>query len=197
MPRASKASVPTRARNTKSAIEAILDAATELRPTPGYINGTDYADWSVEATPGLLRALADLAQHHEESELAEDLRRFSGPMCLEPLYDDPSKNRSPRSFCAEIVASEGGPARNTALRMQMPWADASTPTGEGCAGSLAYMERIGAPGTWSGASWSSWTARCAVGGPVEFRSTSGLLRRQRGRLRQFLHRRNASQAGWC
>lgn len=107
MPRASKAPAPTRARNTKSAIEAILDAATELRPTPGYINGTDYADWSVEATPGLLRALADLAQHHNEGELAKDLRRFSGPMCLEPLYDDPSKNRSPRSFCAAIVASEG------------------------------------------------------------------------------------------
>lgn len=109
MPRASKAPVPTRARNTKSAIEAILDAATELRPSPGYINGTDYADWSVEATPDLLRALADLAQHHNEGELADDLRRFSGPMCLEPLYDDPSKNRSPRSFCAAIVASEGEP----------------------------------------------------------------------------------------
>ncbi|MFB6635350.1 hypothetical protein ACFCWY_36210 [Streptomyces sp. NPDC056362] len=109
LPRASNAPVPTRTRSAKSAIEAILGAAAELRPTPGYINGTDYDDWFVEATPGLLRALADLAQLHKEGELADDLRRFSGPMCLEPLYDDPSDNSSPRSFCAAVVARKGEP----------------------------------------------------------------------------------------
>ncbi|MDX3435577.1 hypothetical protein [Streptomyces stelliscabiei] len=43
------------------------------------MNGMDYADWFVEATLDLLRALADLAHDHEENELADSLRRFSGP----------------------------------------------------------------------------------------------------------------------
>ncbi|MEU4486632.1 hypothetical protein AB0H94_17395 [Streptomyces purpurascens] len=73
------------------------------------MNGTDYADWFVKATPDLLRALADLAHHHSENELADNLNKFSGPMCLEPLYDDLVANRSPRRFCAAIVGWEGEP----------------------------------------------------------------------------------------
>lgn len=109
MPRTPKKPVLARARSPKSAVEAVLDAAAALGPAPGYVNGTDYAEWSVEATPDLLRALADLAHHHKENELADNLRRFSGPMCLEPLYEDLSENRSPRRFCAEIVEREGEP----------------------------------------------------------------------------------------
>lgn len=109
LPQTSKKPVLARACNPKSAVGAVLDAASALCPTPGYVNGTDYADWFVEATPDLLRALADLAHDHEENELGDNLRRFSGPMCLEPLYDDPSENRSPRRFCAEIVEREGEP----------------------------------------------------------------------------------------
>lgn len=109
LPPASKTPASTRARNQRSAVEAVLDAATLLMPTPGYVNGTDYADWHVEATPKLLRALADLAHHHKEVELAEVLRRFSGPMCLEPLYDDLSEKRQPTGFCAAIVEREGEP----------------------------------------------------------------------------------------
>ncbi len=59
------------------------------------MNGTDYADWFVEATPDLLRALADLAHCQREPELADILYRFSGPMCLEPLYDDLSESCAP------------------------------------------------------------------------------------------------------
>lgn len=68
-----------RACNPKSAVGAVLDAASAVGPTPGYVNGMDYADWFVEATLDLLRALADLAHDHEENELADSLRRFSGP----------------------------------------------------------------------------------------------------------------------
>ncbi|MCX4862136.1 hypothetical protein [Streptomyces canus] len=73
------------------------------------MNGTEYADWFVKATPDLLRALADLAHHHNESELADNLTRFSGPMCLEPLYDDLAENRSPQKFCAAMVGCDGEP----------------------------------------------------------------------------------------
>ncbi|WP_186779011.1 hypothetical protein [Streptomyces salinarius] len=111
MSQSPKTAVLGRARNPKRAVDAVLDEAARLQPAPGYMNGTDYADWFVEATPDLLRALADLAYCHQEPELADTLHRFSGPMCLEPLYDDLPESRAPHGFCVETVGREGNPGQ--------------------------------------------------------------------------------------
>ncbi|MFI8515336.1 hypothetical protein ACIGHB_29830 [Streptomyces sp. NPDC085460] len=109
MPRKPKKPPVPSSRNARSAAERVLDAAESLRPVPGYVNGDDWEEWYVQATPALLRAMAELALHHQDEELAGRLVRFASPMCLEPEFENSSGKRVVVAFCAEAVAREDEP----------------------------------------------------------------------------------------
>ncbi|WP_128380446.1 hypothetical protein [Streptomyces cavernae] len=87
----------------------ILEAAARLRPCPGYINGHDYQDWYIEATPDLLLALAQLARDRHRHELADRLERLSKPLCMEPLDPVLSYDALPKSWCGRTVKATGLP----------------------------------------------------------------------------------------
>ncbi|EDY48698.1 hypothetical protein [Streptomyces clavuligerus] len=90
-------------------IAALLSAAAELRPTPGYINGHSYEEWYIEATPGLLRALAALAREQAAGEHAIVLDRLSGPLCMEPLDSELDHEKYPKRWCFSPVDQPGEP----------------------------------------------------------------------------------------
>lgn len=94
---------------TTENIVAILKAAARLRPSAGYVNGLDYQDWYTEATPDLLRALAQLARFRQEHELAGRLEQLSKPLCMEPLDAVLSYDAPPKTWCGRPVKSAGMP----------------------------------------------------------------------------------------
>lgn len=87
----------------------ILEAAAELRPAPGYVNGDEYADWYIEATPRLLLALADPARAQDEPHLADRLDRLSHPLCMEPLDAVLPTEAMPEKWCFKPVKVTGAP----------------------------------------------------------------------------------------
>ncbi|MGW4688547.1 hypothetical protein ACWEPM_27135 [Streptomyces sp. NPDC004244] len=89
--------------NESDAVDCVLEEAAGLALTPGYINGDVYDQWYVEASAGLLKALAALAAARGQLALTERLERFAGPMCLEVIG-----NR----LCTAIVDAEGMPCAN-------------------------------------------------------------------------------------
>jgi hypothetical protein len=91
------------------AVATTLEAAAKLSPVPGYINGDDYAEWYIPASPALLRALAQLALAHGSSELADRLADFSHPLCMEPLDTVLTPGTMPRQWCGTPVQKEGDP----------------------------------------------------------------------------------------
>ncbi|MFE9636981.1 hypothetical protein [Streptomyces sp. NPDC006463] len=90
-------------------IAEVLAAARELVPMPGYVNGYDYSDWHMRASPSLMRGLAELARQQGDEELTEQLYRYSGPVCMEPLDPVLSVRKSPRLWCAASVERDGDP----------------------------------------------------------------------------------------
>ncbi|MFB7341250.1 hypothetical protein ACFCZ6_14430 [Streptomyces hydrogenans] len=109
MPRSPRRPSVPASRNARSAAERVLDAASSLRPVAGYVNGDHWDEWYVEAKPKLLLALAELALHHQDEDLAERLVRYAGPMCLEPLFEDLPEKRRVTAFCAEAVKRKDDP----------------------------------------------------------------------------------------
>ncbi|MFK8851418.1 hypothetical protein [Streptomyces sp. Ac-502] len=90
-------------------VTAILESAARLLPTPGYVNGDDYSDWHIRASPRLLRALAELARDEGGHQLADRLDRFSHPLCMEPLDTILSIETMPVKWCVNPVELEGAP----------------------------------------------------------------------------------------
>ncbi|MFD7685600.1 hypothetical protein [Streptomyces sp. NPDC059781] len=90
-------------------ITAVLEAATRLCPCPGFINGHHYDEWYIEATPDLLRALAQLSRACHEQESAEWLEQLSKPLCMEPLDAVLSYGAYPKTWCCRPVKAEGLP----------------------------------------------------------------------------------------
>jgi hypothetical protein len=88
---------------------AVFEAATRLRPCPGYINGHQYDEWYIEATPDLLRSLAELSRTCREGELAKWLERLSKPLCMEPLDPVLSCESIPKTWCLRPVEAGGMP----------------------------------------------------------------------------------------
>ncbi|MFK0223880.1 hypothetical protein ACIQWN_37590 [Streptomyces vinaceus] len=89
--------------NESDAVACVLEEAARLSLTPGYINGDSYDEWYVEASDGLLKALAALAATRGQLALTERLERFTAPMCLEVIDN---------KLCTAIVAVEGMPCSN-------------------------------------------------------------------------------------
>ncbi|MFB6572960.1 hypothetical protein [Streptomyces noursei] len=96
-------------KTMSDAVEAVLEAAARLAPSPGYINGDHYDEWYVEATPVLLVALAELARCRDDRELADKLNLLSGPLCMEPLDAVLPTNSMPKRWCFNPVATAGAP----------------------------------------------------------------------------------------
>ncbi|WP_255311004.1 hypothetical protein [Streptomyces viridosporus] len=90
-------------------VAAVFEAATQLRPRPGYVNGLDYDEWYIEATPDLLRALAQLSRTCHERELANWLEQSSKPLCMEPLDAVLSYDTYPKTWCCRSVKAAGLP----------------------------------------------------------------------------------------
>ncbi|MBO8202672.1 hypothetical protein [Streptomyces smyrnaeus] len=86
-----------------------LEAASRLRPTPGFVNGDEYAEWYVEASSQLLLALADLAQAQDEPQLARQLELFSHPLCMEPLDAVLPTEAMPKTWCFNPVKTADTP----------------------------------------------------------------------------------------
>ena len=96
-------------------VAAVFEAASQLRPRPGYVNGLDHDEWYVEATPDLLRALAQLSRAHYERELADWLGQLSEPLCMEPLDAVLSYDTCPKTWCCRSVQAAGLPCEPRVL----------------------------------------------------------------------------------
>ncbi|MFE9619640.1 hypothetical protein [Streptomyces sp. NPDC006384] len=88
---------------------AVFEAAAQLRPQPGFINGHQYDEWYVKATPDLLCALAHLSRTSHEHELASWLEQLSKPLCMEPLDPVLSYESFPKAWCLRPVQAQGLP----------------------------------------------------------------------------------------
>ncbi|MCQ9132851.1 hypothetical protein [Streptomyces hilarionis] len=90
-------------------IAAVFEAAARLRPWPGYINGHQYDEWYIEATPDLLHTLARLSRTSHERELASWLEQLSKPLCMEPLDPVLSYETLPKTWCFRPVQARDLP----------------------------------------------------------------------------------------
>ncbi|MFD6329235.1 hypothetical protein ACFWGI_06605 [Streptomyces niveus] len=143
------------------AVGTTLEAAAALNPVPGYVNGDDYSDWYIPATPPLLRALAQLARSQGASDLADSLDRFSHPLCMEPVDTVLAPGVMPEQWCGAPVEKEGEPCErhtpeHAAELGRCNWAgsadgricrSARRPGGDRCEVHAAYCRAVKVDGT--------------------------------------------------
>lgn len=99
----------TTTTSTSAAVATTLAAAAKLCPEPGYINGDDYGEWFIPASPALLRALAQLALAEGSQKLAARLENFCHPLCMEPLDEVLTPGTMPQQWCGAPVENSGDP----------------------------------------------------------------------------------------
>lgn len=170
----------TTTTSTSAAVATTLAAAAKLCPEPGYINGDDYGEWFIPASPALLRALAQLALAEGSQKLAARLENFCHPLCMEPLDEVLTPGTMPQQWCGAPVENSGDPCgehiseraavlgRCTWVSSDDGWAGAA---GGGSAVTRPYRLMTGARRMPPAAGRSSATRRSATGSTAPSPST--------------------------